>query len=102
MREKLKEIKSNPKIKQELKKLKPKRNIWGFMAVITLFFVPEVLNYFYSKEINSWIYNYALNAPNEWMRDTLIWLGKKSFDGEISYLNISLGVLFLIWLFKRD
>ena len=102
MRERLKKIKDDPKFQQEIKKLKPKRNIWGFLGVILFFFVPEFLNDFYSKEINNWIYNYALNAPNRWMGDSLIWLSKQTFDGKVSYFNIILGVIFLIWLFKKD
>jgi hypothetical protein len=35
------------------------------------------------------------------MEDSLIWLSTKAFDGEVSYLNITLGVLFLVWLFKK-
>ena len=102
MKDRLKHIKNDPKFQQEIKKLKPKRNIWGFLGVILLFFVPEFLNDFYSKEINAWIYNYALNAPNHQMGDMLIWLSKKSFDGEVSYINIALGIAFLVWLFKKD
>ncbi len=102
MKDKLNRIRNNPKFKQEIDKLKPKRNIWGLLGVILFFFLPELLNILYYKEINIWIYNYALNAPNQQMADLLIWLGKKSFDGELSYINIALGVIFLIWLFKKD
>jgi len=96
-----KQLQQNPKFQEQIQKLKPKRSIWGFLGVILLFFVPEILNVFYSQEINEWIANYAKGAPNEQMANSLIWLSQKTFDGEISYLNITLGVLFLIWLFKK-
>ena len=96
-----KQLQQNPKFQEQIQKLKPKRSIWGFLGVILFFFVPEILNVFYSKEINEWIANYAKGAPNESMANSLIWLSQKTFDGEISYLNITLGVLFLIWLFKK-
>ena len=104
MRNKLKEIKenldNNPKFQESLTKMKPKKSIWGFLGVILFFFVPEIINVLYYKEINAWVYNYALNSPNQTMADSLIWLSKHSFDGEISYINIGLGIAFLIWLFK--
>ncbi len=102
MKKRFDRLKNDPRFQHELKKLKPKRNIWGFLGIVLFFFVPEILNDFYSKEINSWIYNFALDAPNRWMSDSLIWLGKKAFDGKVSFLNIALGVIFLIWLFKKD
>jgi hypothetical protein len=105
MREQINEIqkklRENPKFQEQIKNMKPKRSIWGFLGVILFFFVPEILNDFYSKEILEWLKNYAQGAPNEQMRDSLIWLSQKTFDGEVSYLNITLGILFLIWLFKK-
>jgi len=105
MKDKIEQIKynlqNNPKLQEQLEKMKPKRSILGFLGVVLLFFVPEILNDFYSKEINNWIESYAQNAPNIQMRDSLIWLSHQVFDGEISYLNIIIGILFLIWLFKK-
>ena len=96
-----KRLQQDPRFQEQMQKLKPQRSIWGFLGVVLFFFVPEFLNVFYSKEINEWIANYANNAPNEKMAHTLIWLSQKVFDGEISYLNIAIGILFLIWLFKK-
>jgi len=105
MKDKIKAIKeqlqNNPKFQEQIQNMKPKRSVWGFMGVILLFFVPEILNDFYSKEILEWIKNYAKGAPTQQMEDSLIWLSTKAFDGEVSYLNITLGVLFLVWLFKK-
>jgi hypothetical protein len=96
-----KELQQNPKFQEQMQKLKPQKSIWGFLGVILFFFVPEILNDFYSKEINAWIENYAQNAPNQDMANSLIWLSHKAFDGEVSYLNIALGCLFLYWVFKK-
>jgi len=102
MLDRFNQIKNDPNFQRELKKIKPKRSIWGFLSIIIFCFGYEIANDFYSKEINAWIYNYALDAPNHQMGDMLIWLGKKSFDGEVSYINIALGIAFLVWLFKKD
>ena len=105
MKDKIKQIKQNlqndPRFQEQIQKMKPKRSIWGFWGVILIFFVPEILNHYYYKEINEWIYNYAQNAPNIQMRDALIWLSHKTFDGQLSYINISLGIIFLVWLFRK-
>ena len=93
-------LNNDPKFQEQVKKMKPKKSILGFLGVMLFFFVPEILNDFYSKEVNEWIYNYALTIPSQKMQDSLIWLAKYSFDGEISYLNITLGLAFLFWLFK--
>lgn len=94
-------LNSNPEFQEQLKKMKPKRSIWGFLGVILLFFVPEILNDFYSNEILSWLKEYAKGAPTQQMEDMFIWLSEYTFDGKVSYLNIGVGTLFLIWLFKR-
>ncbi len=93
-------LNNDPKFQEQVKKMKPKKSIFGFLGVILLFFVPEILNDFYAKEVNNWIYNYALTLPSKQMQDSLIWLSQYSFDGKVSYLNIALGLAFLVWLFK--
>jgi len=93
-------LKNNPQFQEQLQKMKPKKTIWGFLGIVLFFFLPEFLNYFYHNEINAWIVEYAKTAPNQSLGNSLIWLSKKSFDGELSYLNITLGFVFLYWLFK--
>jgi hypothetical protein len=104
MKKRLKDIqenlKNNPEFQAKLQEMKPKKTIWGFLGVILLFFVPEVVNFFYYQEINSWMATFAtLSYPPE-ISDKVIWLTQKAFDGEISYVNIGLGFLFLWWLYR--
>jgi len=95
-----KQLKDDPNFQESIKKIKPKRSIFGFLAIILFFFVPEYLSYFYSEQINNYILDLAKEAPSTKLGDTLVWLSQKQFNGKISYINISLGVAFLIWLFK--
>ena len=95
-----KHIKNDPKFQEKLQEMQPKKSIWGFLAVLLLFFVPELVNFLYHKEILLWITEFANNTPNQEMSKLLIWMGKEMFTGEISWLNLALGVGFLVWLFR--
>jgi len=100
MKKQLKHIKDNPKFQEKLQEMQPKKSIWGFLAVILLFFVPELVNFLYHKEILQWITEFANNTPNQQISKLLIWMGKEIFTGEISWINLALGVGFLVWLFR--
>jgi len=36
------------------------------------------------------------------MREMMVTLSSKAFDGKISFLNIGLGIAFLVWIFWDD
>jgi CDP-diglyceride synthetase len=96
----LNHLKNNPEFQSKLQQMRPKKSIWGFLGVVLIFFVPEVLNVLYYQEINEWIVDFARTAPSHQMGDMLVWMSQKTFDGEISWVNLALGVAFLIWLFR--
>ncbi len=100
MKEKFNNLKNNPEFQEKLQQMKPKRNIWGVLGVMLVFFVPEVVNYFYSVEINLWIQELAQTTPNQDIGNLLAWSSEKIFTGEISWFNIGLGVAFLVWMFR--
>jgi hypothetical protein len=93
-------IKNNPELQAKLKELKPKKTIWGFLGVVLLFFVPEAINLLYHQEINGWMVDNATFYYPPELADKVIWVTKKAFDGELSFLNIGLGFLFLWWLYR--
>jgi hypothetical protein len=104
MRQKIKNIqhnlKNNPEFQAKLQEMKPKKTIWGVLGVVLLFFVPEVINFFYYQEINQWVAESAyLYYPAE-VADKVVWITKKMFDGALSFINIGLGFLFLWWLYR--
>jgi hypothetical protein len=95
-------LKNNKQFQEKLQEMKPKRNIWSVLVVIFLFFFPEYINVKYSKEINEWIVNLAQGHPLEKLADLMVWLSAKIFDGKISIINISLGLVILVWIFWDD
>ena len=102
MKEKLKNLKNNPEFQEKIQEMKPKRNIWGVLGVVLFFFVPEVVNVLWYKEITAWMMDLIHNAPANPMGSTLEWLTKQVFTGEVSYFNIGLGIAFLVWIFWDD
>ena len=103
MKQKLRNIqhnlKNNPEFQAKLQDMKPKKTIWGVLGVVLFFFVPEIINVLYYQEINQWVAQTAhLYSPK--LADKLIWVMKEVFNGEISFLNLGLGVGFLWWLYK--
>jgi hypothetical protein len=98
--ERFEHLKKNPKLQEKLQELRPKKSIWGFLGVILLFFLPELLNVLYYQEINTWIVDFAKTAPNQQMANILVWSSKNTFTGEISWVNLAIGVGLLIWMFR--
>ena len=93
-------LKNNPEFQAKLQEIKPKRSIWGVLMVIFIFFVPELLSYLWSPEINEWVGEFVKERPTA-IGDSLIWTTKKLFNGEVSWLNLGLGFAFFYWMFKR-
>jgi hypothetical protein len=102
MRDKLNNLKNNQEFQEKLQEMKPKRNIWGILGVVLLFFVPEVVNVLWHKEITAWIMELIESAPVTPMSGALEWLTKQLFTGEVSYFNIGLGIALLVWIFWDD
>jgi ABC-type multidrug transport system permease subunit len=102
MRDKLNNLKNNPEFQEKLQEMKPKRNIWGILGVVLFFFVPEVVNVLWHKEITAWIMELIHSAPITPMSELLEWMTGKAFTGEVSFFNIGLGIAFLVWIFWDD
>ena len=102
MKQKLDNLKNNKEFQEKLQQMKPKRNIWGLLGVVLVFFVPEIMSYFYSVEINSWVTHLAQTVPNTQIETLLQWIGKELFNGEVSWFNIGVGIAFLVWMFWDD
>lgn len=101
MKQKLQAIKNNPEFQAKLQEIKPQRNIWGVLGIFLLFFLPEILNYYYSSEINHWVVELANATDHIEMKELLLWSAPKLFDGELSFVNIGLGIAFLVWMFRK-
>ena len=102
MKQKLDNLKNNKEFQDKLKEMKPKRNIWGVLGVVLFFFVPELVNVLWYVEITAWIKELIESAPPSKLSELLEWATGSLFTGKISFLNIGLGMAFLVWIFWDD
>lgn len=93
-----KRVSENPVLKKSAKSLKPDLSIWGVLGVLLFFIVPEVIGFIWGKEITYWAHAQILSEPTE-VGQKLYWVLEKLFEDGGSWINLSIGVLLLIWLF---
>ena len=103
MKEKIKKIQkridSDPKLKEAVEKIKPKKSIWGILGIVMFFFVPELVTYIWQDELIGWAHVHSVTEALEMQR----WLYTKleeMFASGVSWFNIGLGILFLVWVWK--
>lgn len=92
-------IESDPKLKEAVEKIKPKKNIWGILGIIIFFFLPELLTYVWQDELIGWAHEHSITEPiatQRWVYSQL----EKMFISGVSWVNIALGILLLVWVFR--
>jgi len=99
VKQKFKQAIQNPKVKVALKQMKPERNILGFLGVFILIILPELIALAYGNEIVTYARTSLLNQDisifSEYYLKGLLFL----FEEGVSYVNLVLGCIFLIWMF---
>ena len=101
MKNKIEDIKNNPAFQKSVDSMRPTKSILGLLSIVLFFFVPEIMNYFYHNEITLWLDDFASNSPIPLLGEQLTKLTHELFTGEVSWFNIGLGFLFLLWLLKN-
>ncbi len=93
-------IAHDPKLKQAIDTLRPKRTLWGLLGVVLFFFLPELITYIWQPELIAWTHHHAITEPLAMPRMLYGELETMFADG-VSWLNIGMGVLLLVWMWKR-
>ena len=103
MIKKIKEIQAridnDPKLKEAVGKIKPKKSIWGILGIVMFFFVPELVTYIWQDDLILWAHMHSVTEPLELQR----WLYtrlEKMFVSGVNWVNISFGILLLIWVLR--
>ena len=103
MKEKIKaiqkKIEKDPKFKQVSDSIKPKKGIWGIVGIVLFFFVPEVITFIWQDELINWAHLHSITEPlamQRWLYTEL----EEMFASGVSWLNLVIGSLLLLWLFK--
>lgn len=98
LKTKAKSIAQHPATKKALNDMKPEKSLWGILGVLLFFIAPEIVAYFYAEEITAFAKNALLEHPplmEKYLYDLLIML----FEEGISWFNLVIGVVLLVWLF---
>jgi len=103
MKEKLKKIQTkidnDPKLKEAVERMKPQKNIWGILGIVVFFFLPELTTYVWQDELIHWAHTHSITEPLEIQR----WLYTQledMFRSGVSYFNLIIGSLLLLWVLK--
>jgi len=102
MRNKIKakaiEIAKNPHTQKALLSMKPQKNIWGISGVVFFFIMPEIIAYIWGADITEFAKNELL-MPHGFLEIKYYEMLVMLFEEGMSYLNLTVGVALLVWLF---
>ncbi|MEA1953208.1 MAG: hypothetical protein U9O24_02315 [Campylobacterota bacterium] len=94
-------VSKNDALKKSMVSLKPVKSIWGIVGVVGFFIVPEIVGFIWGEEIASWAHAEELSEPTAMGRN-LYWVLEKLFEEGGSWLNLTIGVALLAWLFQDE
>ena len=102
MRHKIKakaiEIANNPKTKEAILSMKPKKNFWGIAGTILFFIVPEIIAYIWGAEITQFA-KAQLAVSQPLLDEQYYKLLAMAFEDGMSWFNLLVGFALLVWLF---
>ena len=103
MKDKIKKIQTrmenNPKFNEAVTRIKPKKNFFGIAGIVLFFFLPEVAVYIWQDELVSWSHLHSITEPSSELRWIFTQL-ENMFSLGVSWVNLALGSLLLLWIFK--
>jgi len=76
--------------------LKPSRSYWALVGIVLFFLLPEIVAIFWGDKIKLFFARLAMASDDLYLQKIYHLL--EDF-GEVSYINIFLGVIFIIWFF---
>ena len=93
----LKSILRNEKVKEVFKKMKPKKTFLGFISIFLLFIFPEIISFTYGSDITAYCEEkLKQDIPYS---EFYLYENIEILLGEGSWLNLIVGIAFLLWLF---
>jgi len=103
MKEKIKtiqkKIETDPKFKQLSDSVKPQKGLWGILGIVLFFFLPEAIIYIWQDELVNWAHSHTVTEPlamQRWLYGEL----EGMFSSGVSWLNLAIGSLLLLWVFR--
>jgi hypothetical protein len=103
MKEKLRKfnerVENDLKLKKAVDSIRPKRTFWGVAGIVAFFFLPELITFIWQPELIDWAHHHAITEPLAMQRMLYNQLEKMFADG-VSWANIGIGVLLLVWVWR--
>jgi len=103
VRNKIKNIQTridhDPRLQKAVTSIKPKKTVWGILGIILFFFLPELITYLWQDELVSWAHEHTITEPLEMQRMLYAQL-EDMFRSGVSWFNLVLGSLLLLWVLK--
>ncbi len=103
MKEKIKtlqkKIEEDPKLKQLSDSVKPKKGFWGIVGIVLFFFLPEAITYIWQDELVNWAHSHTVTEPlamQRWLYGEL----EDMFASGVSWFNLAIGSLLLLWVLR--
>jgi len=92
-------IDQDPRLQKAVASIKPKKTVWGILGIILFFFLPELITYLWQDELVSWSHEHSITEPFEMQRMVYGQL-EEMFRSGVSWINLGLGSLLLLWVLK--
>jgi hypothetical protein len=103
VKEKIKKIKTHidqaPKFQKAVASIKPKKTVWGILGIIVFFFLPELMTYLWQDELINWSHAHSVTEPLALQRMLYSQL-EGMFIAGVSFINLVIGSLLLLWVLK--
>jgi len=103
MKEKIKQMQHrmehDPKLKEAVTRIKPKKTLWGIVGIILFFFLPELITFIWQDALINWSHTHSITEPlsmQRWLYGEL----EEMFISGVSWFNIVIGSLLLIWVWR--
>ncbi|MDD5405905.1 MAG: hypothetical protein PHE73_03055 [Sulfurovaceae bacterium] len=98
IKNKAQQLTQNQELKKVLMSMKPEKTLWGILGIILFFILPEVITFIWGNDITKYAKEglvLTTSVFDEQYYNMLVML----FGEGISWLNIIIGFVLLIWLF---
>ena len=71
----------------------------GSLGIILFFFLPELITFIWQPELIDWAHAHSITEPLA-LRRMLCTQLEKIFAGGVSWLNIGIGAVLLVWMWR--
>jgi len=91
-------IAASPAVRRSASSIKPTKSVWGFLGVVLFFIVPEIVAFVWGEGITSFAQHKMISMPAQ-PYETWYELLAMLFEDGGSWINLTIGIALLIWLF---